>query len=600
MTPVLASGDGGDSATKTERKVIVLIDMVESVRLIRDHGADVIARWRELIAETRARLLPACRGSMVKHLGDGMLLAFDTVPDALEAAAQLLQHLAPLNRARDAEAQIRLRIGVNPCEVLIDDVDAYGAGVNVAARLAAEAAPDQILITIAANEQLHPSLDVQTEDLGDLWLKHIDEPVRAFAVRGNAADPALLMPPPSGEVLKPTVAILPFQTEGVSADGVKFGDLIADELICALSALPDLQMVSRMSTTNVARRETTAETAGKVLQADYVLSGTCRVVGDRLLVHAQLFDTRRCEVLQSLRHATGVSSLLADDSLLVADLIREVGSAILQRQIDLARRCALPNLAGYTLLLGGISLMHRLSRRDVQRSLELLDHLVERWPRLAAPHAWKGRWHLFSVLQGWSSDSQVDRRLAFDSSQRALDLDDESSVAMAVAGSVRIGLAHDVDGGIELYERALRANPSDSFAWMLLGTGHAFKGEGSAAMDASAHAVRLSPLDPMHFMYDCHAAAAALAAADYPRALELAKRSMRGNVQHLSTYRVLAVAQMLGGEPDGARHTVRRLLALDPRASVEGWLRNSPSAAYEIGRRYAQLLGEAGLPQRAP
>ena len=75
---------------------------------------------------------------------------------------------------------------------------------------------------------------------------------------------------------------------------------------------------------------------------------------------------------------------------------------------------------------------------------------------------------------------------------------------------------------------------------------------------------------------------------------------MRGNVQHLSTYRVLAVAQMLGGEPDGARHTVRRLLALDPRASVEGWLRNSPSAAYEIGRRYAQLLGEAGLPQGLP
>lgn len=577
-----------------------MVDMVESVRLLREHGADVIARWRQLLDDTRSQLLPACRGQIIKHLGDGMLLAFDTVPDALVASRGLLQRLQPGNQQRDADAQIRLRIGINRCLAVIDEFDAYGDGVNISARLAAEAKPDQILLTIDANEQLHPGLDLPTEDLGDIWLKHVDQSVRTFAVCGEKADQPTVMPPPSGGVLRPTVAILPFATEGVPGDGVKYGELIADELICALSVLPDLRMVSRMSTTQAALRAASTQATGDALQADYVLSGTCRVLGDRLLLHAQLFDSRRCEVLQTLRHTASVSSLLNDDSALVADVINELGSAILQRQVDLARRCALPNLAGYTLLLGGISLMHRLSQRDVQRSRELLDHLVDRWPRLAAPHAWKGRWHLFSVMQGWTTNAEEDKRKAFDSSQRALDLDGDSSVAMAVAGSVRIGLARDVDGGIDLYEQALRANPSDSFAWMLLGTGHAFKGDGPEAMAASTHAVRLSPLDPMHFMYDCHGAAAALAAAEYPRALTLAKRSMRSNVQHLSTYRVLAIAQMLGGEPDAARHTVRRLLALDPRSSVEGYLRNNPSGAYDIGRRFAQLLGEAGLPQRAP
>ncbi len=526
-----------------------------------------------------------------------MLMTFEDVPPAVATARELHRRIAGYNAEGPPDAAILLRVGVHLTDMVIDSDDAYGAGVNLAARLMALAAPGDIVVSDEIRERMVPGLDAETEDLGDCWLKHVKEPVRAHRLGAQAVAP--YMPNLEGPAgLRPTVAVLPFSA-GVSPAGNSLGDLLADELICALSQLPELAVVSRLSTSALAVRGGTVQEIGTVLQADYVLSGTCHAIGRRLLVHAQLIDSRDSAVVCSFRQTATVNSLVAERSPLVEALIEQLSAAILDRQIALARRCALPNLAGYTLLLAGISMMHRLSRRDFERARELLEHLGERWPRLAAPHAWRARWHMFSVMQGWSAAPDADRKLSFELSQRALDLDPESSVAMTVAGSVRVGLARDVDGGVSLYESALRANPNDSLAWLLLGTAHAFRGDGPQAVGASSQAIRLSPIDPLRFMYDCHAAGAALAAEAYPRARDLAQQSLKRNAQHLSTFRVLAIAQSLLGETEAARGTVQRLLALDPRQSVDGYLRASPSAAYPIGRKFAQALADAGLPQAA-
>ena len=580
------------------RRTVMVVDVVESVRIMQKHEADFIDRWRRLVQRVRDGVLLHHHGELVRSLGDGLLLAFDDGPHAVAAAHDILQLLPAFNEARDADALIRLRVGINDCELVADGLDIYGAGVNLAARLATVAEPDQVVMSDSVNEQLHPQLDMATEDLGEVWLKHIDQPARVFCLRADIGPGHLSMPEsPAEHALRPAIAVIPFATTGTPLAGVALGELIADELICALSALPDVRMVSRLSTTLVSQRGQTAEAVGATLQADFVLLGSCRVMGERVLVHAQLYDVRRATVLAHSRHSAEVASLMADDSPLIAALMSEMGSCILERQIELARRSAMPHLAGYTLLLGGIALMHRLSRHDFARARELLLHLSERWPRLPAPHAWLARWHLFNVIQGWSAAPAADRQAADQSCQRALDLDSESSVALAVAGSVQIQLAQNVDAGLALYDRAITVNPSDSFAWTLLGTAHAFKGQGTQATAASGQALRLSPLDPMHFLYDCHAASAALADGDYPRALALAQRSMRSNSQHLSTHRVLTIAQVLSGDLPAAQATVRRMRVLDPKYSVATWLRQSPSAAYPIGQHFARLLGEAGLPE---
>ena len=579
------------------RRAIVVVDVVESVRLIQINEDGFVRRWRQFTAEVQADILPINHGRIVKSLGDGLLMTFSDVPQSLAAVLALNARVNAYNQGLAADEHIRLRSGIHIADVLVSDEDIYSHGVNVTARLLSLAEPDDIILSGDSNDELNPKLDVETQDLGDCWLKHIEEPVRAFRVlRQQDRRPGPHTVPPDAS-LRPTVAVLPFTCEGLASNEVAMGDLIADELICALSTSAELQVVSRLSASVIAKRGGDPAIVGKALSADYVVTGSCRALGTQLLIHAQLVDAKTSEVAVFLRENSTVQSLIGAESRLLSSMASRLVSAMLERQTDLTRRSALPNLSGYTLLLGGINLMHKLQRKDFLRAREVLEHLCDRWPRVAAPLAWLARWHLFNVLQGWSEAPGVDRQAAFLRSSRALELDVESSIALAVRASIEIGLTRDVDSGIALYEQALRANPSDAHAWMLLGTAHAFKGDGERAVAASHQAQRLSPLDPLHFLLDCHAAGTELAAENYAQALTLAERSMRANALHLSTYRVLSIAQFLNGDPESARRTMVKLRTLDPGFSVEGYLKTSPSALYPIGKKFAEVFAEIGLPR---
>jgi tetratricopeptide (TPR) repeat protein len=210
------------------------------------------------------------------------------------------------------------------------------------------------------------------------------------------------------------------------------------------------------------------------------------------------------------------------------------------------------------MLLGGVMLLHRFSPRDFERAKEVLESLTQRVPRHATPWAWLARWRQLKVFQGWSEDPTQDREAALALCGKALDIDPESSIALTTAGAVHGVLLKDLDRGIGYYKRAIESNPNEPLAWLLLGTAHSFRGEGEAAVQATEQALRLSPMDPMRFFYDVHAGAAAASAGQFERAIELAQRSLKANRLHVSTYRVLAIAQALSGQVDAARDTVSR------------------------------------------
>jgi tetratricopeptide (TPR) repeat protein len=176
-------------------------------------------------------------------------------------------------------------------------------------------------------------------------------------------------------------------------------------------------------------------------------------------------------------------------------------------------------------------------------------------------------------------------------------MDPDNSLALAVNGFVHVNLLKRFDVAEDSYERALAANPSNAFAWLLKGTLHAFKSEGEQAVEHTERALALSPLDPHRYFYDSLAATAAAAAGRYERALELAQRSLKANRKHTSTLRVMTVAQWLLGQRDEARKTVQELLRLQPTMTVGGWLKSSPAASYELGRRAAEVWRQAGVPE---
>ena len=169
-------------ALQRQRRAIVVVDVVESVRLMQANEADVIDRWRRFVNEVRTQVLPVHGGRLVKSLGDGLLLEFEGVPAAVAASLDIQRRIAPFNAGRLGDAVMGLRIGVHLADVVVDDVDIYGAGVNLAARLATLARSDDVVVSAQVRDDLVQGLDADFEDLGECFPKHIPEPVRAYRV----------------------------------------------------------------------------------------------------------------------------------------------------------------------------------------------------------------------------------------------------------------------------------------------------------------------------------------------------------------------------------------------------------------------------------
>jgi len=285
------------------------------------------------------------------------------------------------------------------------------------------------------------------------------------------------------------------------------------------------------------------------------------------------------------------------DNELISRVVAAISSSVMSQQLERAQSQALPTLDGYTLLLGSVALMHRTAFSEFDRARAMLEHLIDRSRRHPIPYAWLAKWHVLRVQQGWAENPEKEKQLALDCTKRALDIDPTSSLALTIDGFVHTNLLKNLEVAAQRYEAALSVNPNESLAWLLTGTLNAFRGDGGAAFDASERALRLSPLDPIRYFYDSLAASAAVSAAQYERAIELALRSLRSNKTHTSTYRALAIAQAMSGKLEAASATVTSLLNLEPTFTVSKFRERSPSSEYPIGEAYANALKLAGLPE---
>jgi class 3 adenylate cyclase/TolB-like protein/Tfp pilus assembly protein PilF len=577
-------------------RAVLLVDVVESVRLLEQDETDSISRWLRWVDHLKSDVLPASGGHLVKLLGDGMLIEFDDPRAAVNGAFAIQRAISRENLGRPPERHMLLRMGLEVGDVVLDHDDLYGRGVVMATRLATLAGPGEIVASAGAREQLTPALDADIEDLGECYLKHFRHPVRAFRIGAPGPRPLIEPGIPLGDLL-PSVAVIPFESVG-GADGERaLGEVLAEELIRRLSLSPELSVISRLSTTVFYGRGSTLAEISANLNASYVLSGRCRLDEGAFILDAELADARPGRVVWSRRHRGKLSGLLRGRNELIDRLVADVSAAVEARELQRAQSQALPTLKSYTLLLGAIALMHRLSLSDFERARRMLDTLIDRASRQAIPQAWLAKWHVLRVQQGWSPDPEQDARMALRCTAQALDTDPDCSLALAIDGFVHTNLLKQLDVAEERYDRAIRTTPSEPLAWLLKGTLHAFRGEGTQAVKSTQRALRLSPLDPHRYFYDSLAATAHLAAHDFERALKLAERSLRANRTHTSTLRAMAIAQWRLGRHHEARATMQDLLALEPTLTVGRWRARSPAAGFEIGREWAEALREAGLPE---
>lgn len=609
---------GAGVALVRQETVVLLVDLVESVRLMQEHEDSTVRRWANFVDIVTTSILPGHRGVLVKSLGDGLMARFETVPEAVDAAAEMHRTLDAQNFGFPESQHFHLRAGVNAAMAWSDGLDIYGTGVNLAARLATLAGPGETIASASAHEQLAGALaslarpgetigsatardelthgvDASCEDLGECILKHFDKPVRAYRV-GPAAPPGLTGRRNYGTAMQPTLAVIPFSARNDAPALIDVGNLIADSVIWRLSKAPDLKVISRLSTAVFRGRVSNVEAVSTHLGASYVLSGAYVADAGKIMVTAELSEVRSNQIVWTDRLNGEIGDLLKPESELADRIARAVNLSVLDTEVEHILTQPLPTLESYSLLLGSIKLMHRSSREEFLQTRKILDELIHRHSRIAAPRAWLGNWYILQVTRGWSEDRKREAVEALSTTHAALDRDPSDALALATEGFVYCHLLKDLDTGRKRCNEAVNANPSHALGWLYLGTVDAFMGEGKAAVDATRRAMELSPLDPQRYYFESLAATAELSAHQYENAERLARSSLVLHRMHPSTWRALTISLVAQGRVDEGRETLAKMRQLEPLLTVERYLARMPSAELETGRHWARCLAMAGLP----
>lgn len=576
------------------QRCVVVVDLVESVRVMACDEEGTVARWRSFVGDVVTRLLPRHGGRLVKSLGDGLLLVFDVAPAAVDCALAMVPAVQHGNADVAAEAGLHLRVGVHLTDVIVDELDVYGTGVNLAARLAALAQPDQVVVSQAVRDRLTPGLDALVEDMGPCYLKHVEEPVHAFRVQPaggvvQGANMPVRTPP------MPGVAVIPFRPLDVAAPHDLLGELMADDMITRLSTTGALRVISRLSTSALQHKQFGVTDLGRLLGATFVVSGSYRVLGTQVLLQVELADARTQEVVLADSLRSTVQEVLTAPETLTGALCTRLIHAMAENELRRVQTHPLHNIEGYSLLYAAMTAMHRTSHADFEQARPMLEHLIERYPRAPQARAWLGKWFVLRVTRGLVGTGANESAQALDQTRRAIDASPDCSLALAVEGFIHCHMRRDLDMADTRLAQALAINPNDSLAWLFKCVVLAFRGQGREGMEAAERAVALSPLDPMRHYYDGLAGSAALT--DNPaRALELAERSLQVNRNHLPTLRVLAIAQVETGRGAAARETVARILALKPNFTIKEYLGGVPPGGEQTRMRFAAALREAGVP----
>lgn len=592
----MASDDfTGELLPQRRRRAVVFADLVESVSMFDRFEARVLARWRPFVDVARTELVPARGGRMVRTAGDGLLIEAPDAGAAVRIGFALHEYFGRDNAGRPDDELMQLRVGIHVADVVIEDRDLQGAGVNLAARLTTLGQPGWTVLSEAARDGLVDELQAEFEDLGPRYVKGLREPVRAYAAHPAPAG-GRTRALPSADDLRPAVAVVPFVALPADAEHDALGHAMADEIIATLARHPALRVLSRHSTAALRGLEVDLAHLHRRIGAPFLLSGRFHVHGQRIRLHAELCSLPDGAVLWSGSTSADIAALFEGSDELVPHVVAHVASQVLAHELARNRRLAMDALAPYSLYLGATGLMNSLVRQDFEHARAAFGHLIERHPRQAAPYAMLATWHLFRAMQGWSDDWQADAQATRTLADQALEIDPRQAAALAALGAALVSFSGEAEAGRACYEAAIEADPTESWAWARLAGALSHVGEHEAACHAAARAITLSPLDPSLFVFEAFAAMATLGAGRYGEAVGHAQSSVRRHALHAPSHRLLTAALWLDGRQADAQAAAQRYLALQPGATA-GIRRAQSRGSLPVWHpQFVEALVAAGVP----
>ncbi len=395
---------------------------------------------------------------------------------------------------------------------------------------------------------------------------------------------------------EPSIAVLPFRNLTGDPAHHLIAEGLVEDLIEALSRVPSLFVISRLSTLAFRNQDRHPREIGDALGVRYVLSGSMRILEDRLRLTIELTDTQLGAALWYSKLDERFLDLFEVQDRLSEMIVRKVAPYLHAAEMNRIRVKRPDSLEAYDLFLRAQENMHNSSRVVFETSEALFDAAIAKDPHYAAALAWRAYWHVLRVGQGWSPDPADDAMQADHFARGAIECNSVEPMALAVHGQVASYLYKDFDLAFRRFEAALRINANAAPAWMWSAAAHAWMGNGPRAIEEINHAMALSPYDPLMYAYNAYASIAYLVDGQYERAIECALRSLRENRTYTAAHRLLVIALVLAGREDEARASARRLLELEPRLTVAGFRRRYPGCDSPHADLFCDALARAGIP----
>ena len=537
------------------------------------------------------------RGHVVKNTGDGMLAEFGSVVDAVRCAVDIQRGMAERNTDVPEQKRIEFRIGINVGDIIIDRGDIFGDGVNVAARLEGVAAPGGICVSGRVQEDARGKLDVSFEDAGEQQLKNIARPVRVYRVRFVGRDTQAAIPQRLALPDKPSIAVLPFQNMSGDPEQEYFADGIVEEIITALSRFRQLFVIARNSSFTYKGRAVDVKQVGRELGVRYVLEGSVRKAGNRVRIAGQLIDASTAAHLWADRFEGALDDIFDLQDQVTASVVGAIEPRLMQAEIERAKQKPTDSLDAYDYFLRGSASLHLFTQEENDKALTQFSKAIGFDPEYASAYGMATWCHQRRYSFGWSANPERDGIEAVRLARRAVALGKDDPVALYAAGFTFVLVAHDVEGGAALIERALQLNPNDAVAWGLSGVVHTYLGIAETAIEHVERAMRLSPLDPFFYLFHGWLARAQFIAKRYEEAAASTEKALRAHPDYVTALCTGAAAYALLHRLDDARRLIVHIRELRPQLRVSALKDYSPFQRPADLAAYEQALRTAGLPE---
>jgi len=578
-----------------ERRLAAVLaaDMVGYSRLMEVDETGTLARLKTHRIELIDPAIAKNRGRIIKTTGDGMLVEFHSVADAVLCAAEIQRRMARRNADISPARWIQFRIGINLGDVIVEENDIFGDGVNVAARLEMLAEPGGICVSGAVRDQVGDRLDdVAFEDLGDQSVKNIARPIRVFRVRldpeSKTAPEAVKAATPTSK--KPSIAVLPLVNMSGDPEQEFFADGLSEDIITELSRFHDLLVISRNSTFVHKGKAVKVQEVGREFGVDYVLEGSVRKAGDRVRVTVQLIDAETDRHIWAERYDRKLEDIFALQDEMTRAIVATLPGRVEAATHDRAKRKPTDNMAAYECVLAAKVLHHRSTREDNAEAQRLLDRALALDPNYAHAHAWKACVLGQTWVYGWCADRDAAFQQVAAELEITLALDDNDSDVHRILAALNLN-RDDHEKAAYHQERALALNPNYDLVVVQQGELLTWLGRPEEGIDWIKKAMRLNPYHPERFW--SHLGRACYCAEKYAEAAEAFSRITRPDHTH-HAFLAATFAQM-GNAVAATAHSAE-VLKREPKFSVVAYLATQHYKREVDRKRHEAGLLKAGLP----